>query len=56
MANFEAECNEKVHNIQQAHEAKVISFREHVRECTITNNYILALFSLVYRILVSLNH
>ena len=32
MEKFEAECQEKVHNV----EAELISLRKHVRECTIT--------------------
>ena len=36
MENFEAECQEKVCNVQQALEVELNSLREHVRECTIT--------------------
>ena len=36
MENFEAVCQEKIRNVQQAQEAEMNSLREHVRECTIT--------------------
>ena len=36
MEKFEAECQQKAHNVQQALGAELDSLREHVRECTIT--------------------
>ena len=36
MEKFEAECNEKVRNVQHVPEAAVNSLREHVREYAIT--------------------
>ena len=36
MEKFEAECQQKVHNVQQALDTEMISLKEHVRECTIT--------------------
>ena len=50
MENFEAECNEKAHNVKKALEAEVTSLKEHVRECTMTITTA-SMLPLVYRIL-----